>query len=92
MAKPENFDEKTIKLVENYNIRMDKNVLGSIILAASTPCTLTRQLLKALFTIEELATRSVHGKKPNAKPAGEALPPLDNDKRNAIFGNFDCLL
>lgn len=90
MAKLENLDEKTVKLVEHLNVRMDKNVLGSINLAARTPCILTRHLLKALFTYEELATRSLHGKKSNAKPDRDALPPLDDDKRNAIFGNFGC--
>jgi len=79
-------EETTLKLVESYNVRIDKSMLEFTNLAAVTPCILTCHLLKALFTFEELATSSLFGRNSNVKPQSPTLPPLDLEKRNAIFG------
>lgn len=78
--------EQTVRLVDSSDVRIDKNLLATTKVIARTPCILTRHLFKALYTVEELVTHSLFGKKSNAKAHLETLPALDSNKRNAIFG------
>lgn len=84
-------EDTTVRLVETSDVRIDKNLLSSCNLAARTPNILTRHLFKALFSFEELATRSLFGKKSNARPDSVLLPSLDPNRRNAIFGKVKVI-
>jgi len=65
---------------------MDEEILQQKILVSKTLIILARNLFRHFFTVEELKTRSLYGRKSNAVKNDDAiLPELDSRRRDAII-------
>jgi hypothetical protein len=64
---------------------MDEEILHQKILVSKTLVILARNLFRHFFTVEELKTRSLYGRKSNAVKNDDILPELDSTRRDAII-------
>ena len=83
-----------VELLPNTDVWIRKENLTHILCSAKTPAVMARSLFKELFTVDELRSHSLNGKKCNAdKTDDEPLPAVDLKRRDAIFGKmFDNFL
>lgn len=65
---------------------MNAGELASIKLVSNEPTVTARNLFRRLFTVEELSTHSLFGKKCNANKDAVPLPRIDQVRSNAVIG------
>jgi hypothetical protein len=82
-------NDQKIELLPNSDVWIRRSNLKHILFTSKTAPIMARNLFKELFTIEELATHSLNGRKCNAdKTDGQILPALDCVRKNNIIGKL----
>ncbi|OXA48520.1 uncharacterized protein LOC118436910 [Folsomia candida] len=78
--------EAEIEIYPGSGVTMNAGELASIKLVSNEPTVTARNLFRRLFTVEELSTHSLFGKKCNANKDAVPLSRIDQVRSNAVIG------
>ncbi|XP_035716230.1 uncharacterized protein LOC118439221 [Folsomia candida] len=74
-----------VELYPDSGVFLPSSDLAAIKIASNKPTVLARNLFRRLFSIEEMSSHSLFGKKCNANQGQVPLPEIDVGRRNAVI-------